>query len=102
MCDIVRLDYAMEQVLYVGGEANSPLHFPFIGTCLNSSIISTNSRFAEGRENHMDVDAVTQLIGNFGFPIVVSAYLLIRIEGKLGDLTSSITELAKVVAALKG
>jgi hypothetical protein len=50
----------------------------------------------------MDVDAVTQLIGNFGFPIVVSAYLLIRIEGKLGDLTSSITELAKVVAALKG
>ena len=40
-------------------------------------------------------------IGNFGFPIVVSVYLLVRIEGKLAELTCSITELAKAVAVLK-
>ena len=40
-------------------------------------------------------------IGNFGFPIVVSVYLLVRIEGKLAELTASITELAKAVAVLK-
>jgi len=41
------------------------------------------------------------LIGNFGFPIVVSAYLLVRIEGKLNDLSTSITELAKAIAVLE-
>jgi len=29
------------------------------------------------------MDEMLKLIGNFGFPIVVSAYLLVRIEGKL-------------------
>jgi len=41
------------------------------------------------------------LISNFGFPIVVSAYLLVRIEGKLAELTISITELAKALAVMK-
>jgi hypothetical protein len=47
------------------------------------------------------VDEMLKLIGNFGFPIVVSAYLLVRIEGKLADLTISITELAKALAVIK-
>jgi len=47
------------------------------------------------------VDEMLKLIGNFGFPIVVSAYLLVRIEGKLGELTKSITELAKAIAVIK-
>ncbi len=32
-------------------------------------------------------------IGNVGFPIVVSMYLLVRIEGKMSDLTRSIDKL---------
>ena len=47
------------------------------------------------------MEEILKLVGNFGFPIVVSAYLLVRIEGKLSELTTSITELAKAVAILK-
>lgn len=32
-------------------------------------------------------------IGNFGFPIVVSLYLLVRIENKLDTITATITKL---------
>jgi hypothetical protein len=35
------------------------------------------------------------LIANVGFPIALSMYLLIRIEGKLSVLTDSINELSK-------
>lgn len=40
-------------------------------------------------------------IANLGFPIVISLYLLIRIEGKLNMLTESINELSKVIANAK-
>lgn len=36
-------------------------------------------------------------IANLGFPIVISLFLLVRIEGKLSELTKSITELSKVI-----
>ncbi|MBF8982989.1 YvrJ family protein [Lutibacter sp. B2] len=39
-------------------------------------------------------------IANMGFPIVISVYLLMRIEGKLENLSLSIQDLAKVVARL--
>jgi hypothetical protein len=39
-------------------------------------------------------------ISNFGFPIVVSAYLLIRIEKKLADLSYNINELARAIDVL--
>ncbi|GBG57954.1 YvrJ family protein [bacterium BFN5] len=35
---------------------------------------------------------------NYGFAMVVSIYLLVRIEGKLEQLTVSINELTKVIA----
>lgn len=47
------------------------------------------------------MEEILQMIGNFGFPIVVSAYLLVRIEGKLNDLSASISELAKAIAVLQ-
>ena len=47
------------------------------------------------------MEEMLKLVANFGFPIVVSAYLLVRIEGKLAELTISITELAKAVAVIK-
>ena len=44
--------------------------------------------------------AVNELLGsvaNYGFPMVVASYLLVRIEGRLGALDSSIRELTRVV-----
>lgn len=43
------------------------------------------------------MEDMLKAIGNFGFPIVVSAYLLIRIEGKLETLSESIVALTKVI-----
>ncbi|WP_082394861.1 YvrJ family protein [Caloranaerobacter sp. TR13] len=40
-------------------------------------------------------------IANLGFPIAVSIYLLVRIEGKLDRLTESINELAKAIISIK-
>lgn len=36
-------------------------------------------------------------IANFGFPIVLSMYLLIRIEGKLEVLSTAISDLTKAI-----
>lgn len=36
-------------------------------------------------------------IGNIGFPIVVSMYLLMRLEGKMEQLTVSISKLTDVL-----
>ena len=41
------------------------------------------------------------LIANVGFPIAISMYLLVRIEGKLTTLTDSINELSKNILSLK-
>lgn len=40
-------------------------------------------------------------IANLGFPIVISIYLLVRIEGKLNELTQSISELSKTISTLR-
>lgn len=37
-------------------------------------------------------------VANLGFPIVVSIYLLVRIEGKLDALTGSIQQLTQAIA----
>jgi hypothetical protein len=47
------------------------------------------------------MEELLKLVGNFGFPIAVTAFLLVRIEEKLNKLSSSISELAKAVAILK-
>ncbi|MDD2212550.1 MAG: YvrJ family protein [Clostridia bacterium] len=43
------------------------------------------------------MDLILQAVGNVGFPIVVAAYLLVRIEGKLEALAASIARLAEAV-----
>lgn len=40
-------------------------------------------------------------IANLGFPIAISLYLLVRIEGKLNTLADSINELTKAIITLK-
>lgn len=42
------------------------------------------------------------LIANVGFPIAVAAYLLIRVENKLGDLARAISELRECIITLPG
>lgn len=37
-------------------------------------------------------------VANIGFPIAISVYLLMRIEGKIENLTMSIYELSKVIS----
>lgn len=44
------------------------------------------------------METIYTSIGNLGFPIVVSIYLLVRIEGKLNDLTESINELSQAIS----
>ncbi len=43
------------------------------------------------------METILQAIGNVGFPIAVTAYLLVRIENKLEDLSASITSLAHAI-----
>lgn len=41
------------------------------------------------------------MVGNTGFPIVVATYLLIRIEGKLSELTKAITDLREAIITMQ-
>jgi hypothetical protein len=43
------------------------------------------------------VEELVVLVGNFGFPVAVSVYLLIRLEGKLETLTESIHSLSQAL-----
>jgi len=43
------------------------------------------------------VEELAPMIANLGFPIVISLFLLIRIEGKLETLTLSIRELSRAI-----
>jgi len=47
------------------------------------------------------MEEIYSSIANLGFPIVISIFLLVRIEGKLNELTKSIIELSKVIASAK-
>ena len=49
----------------------------------------------------MLMDDLSAMIANLGFPIAISIYLLIRIEGKLQGLTDSINELSTNIIKLK-
>lgn len=48
----------------------------------------------------ISMEEIMALIANFGFPVVICFYLLIRIEGKLEALTASMKDLSKVIAKL--
>ena len=47
------------------------------------------------------MEVIETLIANVGFPVAVSIYLLIRIETRLENLTTSINELSKNIVNLK-
>lgn len=43
------------------------------------------------------MEQMLNFAANFGFPMMVSVYLLVRIEGKLEQLTQSINTLAQII-----
>ncbi|WP_252217684.1 YvrJ family protein [Clostridium sp. VAP41] len=50
----------------------------------------------------MDINELVSLIGNVGFPIVVSAYLLIRLKKQLNSLSTSINKLNTIISTKLG
>lgn len=43
------------------------------------------------------MEEILQQVGNVGFPIIVAMYVLVRLEGKMEALTSSIQRLTGVL-----
>ena len=50
----------------------------------------------------MELNDLVNLIGNVGFPVAVSAYLLIRLEKQITTLTSSINRLNTIISTKLG
>jgi hypothetical protein len=50
----------------------------------------------------MDINELMNLIINNGFPVAVSAYLLIRLEKQIISLSSSINKLNTIISAKLG
>ncbi|GAA0078924.1 hypothetical protein UT300005_33030 [Clostridium sp. CTA-5] len=50
----------------------------------------------------MDINELISLIGNVGFPVALSAYLLIRLEKQMNNLSNSINKLNTIISAKLG
>lgn len=46
------------------------------------------------------MDEIINIISNIGFPMAISLYLLVRIEGKLENLTLSINQLSQTIKSM--
>lgn len=47
------------------------------------------------------MDQWLSIVSNLGFPIVVSVFLMVRIESRIEELSKSISELSQALASLK-
>lgn len=45
----------------------------------------------------MDIQQIISILGNFGFPVVIAIYLLIRFEKRIENLTEAISQLQKIM-----
>lgn len=43
------------------------------------------------------MDEMLKIIGNVGFPIAVAAFLLVRVEQRMDNLTAAISELREAI-----
>ena len=50
----------------------------------------------------MEINDLVTLLGNVGFPVAISAYLLIRLEKNIAGLTSSINKLNAIISTKLG
>jgi hypothetical protein len=53
------------------------------------------------REEEICMEQVLAMIANMGFPIVVSVYLLVRIESRMEALSESIHSLTRAISEMK-
>lgn len=44
----------------------------------------------------MDINQIITMMGNFGFPVVIAVYLLLRFEKKIEELTEKINDIKKI------
>ena len=49
----------------------------------------------------MELDQMLTAAANYGFPMLVSCYLLVRMENKIDQLSANIDALTRVIAAAK-
>lgn len=47
------------------------------------------------------MDQILNAVANFGFPIAVTMYLLVRVESRLEHLTNSIYKLSEAIASIR-
>ena len=52
------------------------------------------------KKKEINMEEILNQIANLGFPIVLSIYLLVRLEGKMENLSESITKLSASVDAI--
>jgi len=50
----------------------------------------------------MEINELIGLIGNVGFPVAISAYLLIRLEKQMNALSASINKLNIIISTKLG
>ena len=50
----------------------------------------------------MEINELMGLIGNVGFPVAISAYLLIRLEKQMTALSASINKLNTIISTKLG
>jgi hypothetical protein len=55
-----------------------------------------------GGEFNMEVNDLVNLISNTGFPVVISGYLLIRLEKQIVGLIASINKLNTIISTKLG
>ena len=61
----------------------------------------TEGVFYQGRMNNMYLAQMLTAAAKYGFPIIVSCYLLVREENKIDKLCANIDALTRVIAAAK-
>ena len=49
----------------------------------------------------MELDQMLTAAANYGFPMLVSCYLLVRMENKIDQLSANIDALTRVIATAK-
>ena len=64
-------------------------------------LASRRREFSPKEEFSMDLDQMLTAAANYGFPMLVSCYLLVRMENKIDKLCANIDALTRVIAAAK-
>lgn len=63
-----------------------------------SSVTKTSKKKKSKKKvENQEMEEILKAISNYGFPVVIATYLLIRIEGKIETLTESIRSITQAI-----